>query len=86
MSTCPFCKSDPFHYVDNGVGMEAVAVVCCDLAIYGGKTARQTLDNMRSHSPRRKAIAMKVLREHDLRKPSRAERRADRVRGQSEVA
>ena len=21
---------DPFHYVDNGVGLEAVAVVCCD--------------------------------------------------------
>ena len=29
--TCPFCGRDPFHYVDNGVGMEAVAVTCCDL-------------------------------------------------------
>ena len=28
---CPFCGRDPFHYVNNGVGMEAVAVVCCDL-------------------------------------------------------
>lgn len=31
MTTCPFCNHDPFHYVDNGVGMEAVAVTCCDL-------------------------------------------------------
>ena len=30
---CPFCGRDPFHYVDNGVGMEAVAVTCCDLGI-----------------------------------------------------
>lgn len=28
---CPFCNHDPYHYVDNGVGMEAVAVTCCDL-------------------------------------------------------
>jgi hypothetical protein len=25
MSTCPFCGRDPFHYVNNGLGMEAVA-------------------------------------------------------------
>lgn len=31
MSTCPFCGRDPFHYVNNGIGMEAVAVDCCDL-------------------------------------------------------
>lgn len=31
MTTCPFCNRDPFHYVDNGVGMEAVAVTCCEL-------------------------------------------------------
>lgn len=31
MSECPFCGRDPFHYVDNGVGMEAVAVTCCEL-------------------------------------------------------
>lgn len=31
MNNCPFCGNDPFHYVDNGVGMEAVAVNCCDL-------------------------------------------------------
>lgn len=28
---CPFCGCDPFHRVDNGVGMEAVAVTCCEL-------------------------------------------------------
>lgn len=35
---CPFCGRDPFHYVDNGVGMEAVAVTCCELgdAFYRG--------------------------------------------------
>lgn len=31
MRTCPFCGCDPFHYVDIGVGREAVAVTCCDL-------------------------------------------------------
>ena len=30
MTVCPFCERDPFHYVDNGVGMEAVAVTCCE--------------------------------------------------------
>lgn len=30
---CPFCGKDPYHYVDNGVGYERVAVTCCDLAI-----------------------------------------------------
>lgn len=30
---CPFCGQDPYHYVNNGVGMERVAVVCCDLGI-----------------------------------------------------
>lgn len=30
---CPFCGHDPYHYVDIGVGMEAVAVTCCELGI-----------------------------------------------------
>lgn len=30
-ATCPFCHCDPFEYVDNGVGMEPVAVTCCKL-------------------------------------------------------
>lgn len=30
---CPFCGHDPYHYVDNGVGMEAVAVTCCENGI-----------------------------------------------------
>lgn len=28
---CPLCGRDPFHRIDNGIGMEAVAVTCCDL-------------------------------------------------------
>lgn len=30
---CPFCGYDPYHYVDNGVGMEAVAITCCELGM-----------------------------------------------------
>lgn len=30
MTTCPFCNSDPFEYIDNGIGLEAVAVTCCE--------------------------------------------------------
>jgi hypothetical protein len=33
MTRCPFCTQDPYHYVDNGVGMEAVAVTCCEPGI-----------------------------------------------------
>ncbi|SFQ46916.1 hypothetical protein SAMN05216229_12367 [Geopseudomonas sagittaria] len=74
MSTCPFCKRDPYHYVDIGVGYQAAAVDCCDLGIalhYGDKEAWQTLRNMRSHSPRKKARAMKVLREYGYRPDSK---------------
>lgn len=30
---CPFCGHDPYHRVDNGVGLEAVAVNCCELGV-----------------------------------------------------
>lgn len=30
---CPFCERDPYHYVDIGVGMQAAAVICCDMGI-----------------------------------------------------
>jgi hypothetical protein len=30
---CPFCGRDPFHYVDNGLGMEPIAVTCCELGV-----------------------------------------------------
>lgn len=30
---CPFCGHDPYHYVHNGIGMERVAIVCCDEGI-----------------------------------------------------
>lgn len=31
--TCPFCGHDPYHWVDIGVGMERVAVTCCEFGI-----------------------------------------------------
>ncbi len=36
MERCAFCGLDPYEYVHNGVGMERVAVTCCELgcAIY----------------------------------------------------
>ncbi len=64
MIRCPFCKQDPYHYVDNGVGMEAVAINCCDLMIGlhdGVKQVRQFLNFRRSHSPRKKARAQRIL-------------------------
>lgn len=77
MSTCPFCKCDPYEYVDVGVGYVPVAVNCCDPGyyLYCGwgddhgqelKTmhdlARRILRLRRSHSPRRKARAAHLLR------------------------
>lgn len=29
---CQFCGNDPYHRVDNGLGMEAVAIDCCEVA------------------------------------------------------
>lgn len=61
---CPFCKRDPHHYVDNGIGMEAVAIDCCDMGVAlwsGDKKAKQALRFMRSHSPRKKARAMQII-------------------------
>ena len=66
MSDCPFCHCDPYHYVDNGIGMEAVAITCCDLgcALWDGdKKVRQILEFRRSHSPRKKARAARLLKE-----------------------
>lgn len=80
MTKCPFCKCDPYHYVDIGIGFQAAAVDCCDLGIglfshedCGRKVARRVLRDMQSPSPRAKARAIKVLREYGLR-PERATR------------
>ncbi len=27
---CPFCGLDPYEYVHNGLGREAVGVTCCE--------------------------------------------------------
>jgi hypothetical protein len=46
---CPFCGHDPFHYVDNGLGMEAVAVNCCELGCeYFGLHKPETVEIDRS--------------------------------------
>lgn len=31
-AACPYCGCDPYHRVDNGLGMEAVAIDCCEIA------------------------------------------------------
>jgi len=62
--TCPFCKCDPYEYVDNGICMERVAISCCYLGIAlwnGDKKANQALRFMRSNSPRKKARAKKII-------------------------
>lgn len=67
METCPFCKQDPFHYVDNGVGLQAVAINCCDLGIglyRGEKIPRRILNLRRSFSPRKKAKAKRLVEQH----------------------
>ncbi|WP_186216264.1 hypothetical protein [Burkholderia gladioli] len=68
---CPFCRHDPFHYVDNGLGFEAVAVTCCDpgLDLFGldqkqARLPRKILALRRSHSPRKKARAKRLLDQH----------------------
>lgn len=63
---CPFCRCDPFHYVHNGLGYEAVAINCCDagVALYrGDKAAAKILRLRRSHSPRKKARAARMFQE-----------------------
>lgn len=46
MTICPFCGHDPYHYVDIGVGMEAVAVTCCELgvALFDRREPRETIE------------------------------------------
>lgn len=67
---CPFCKHDPYEYVHNGLGLERVAVTCCelgyDLLSPGGdyKAAHKILSLMQSYSPRKKARARRLLEQH----------------------
>lgn len=79
--SCPFCKCDPYHYVDVGIGYVPAAVDCCDLGIglfshndEGRKLSRRVLRDMRSPSPRAKARAMKVLREFGYKPDRRSNR------------
>lgn len=27
---CPFCGLDPYDYIHNGLGLQPIAVTCCD--------------------------------------------------------
>lgn len=76
MRGCPFCKQDPYHYVDNGIGMEAVAVNCCEpmmtmcnrsnapAAVLMRKKMLQYLDFRSSYSPRKKARAARLAEQY----------------------
>jgi hypothetical protein len=62
---------DPFHYVHNGVGLEAVSVICCDAGIdlysmrpTDSARANRILRLRRDPSPRRKARAQRLFRQH----------------------
>lgn len=65
MNICPFCKKDPYEYGNFGAGWERVAVTCCKpghlLIQRGDKTMRKILTLRRSHSPRKKARAKRML-------------------------
>lgn len=62
---CPFCRRDPYHYVDVGVGMVPVAVDCCDYGIalfqYGDPYIRRIARLKSSPIPRRQARAKRML-------------------------
>ena len=83
---CVFCKMDPYEYVDVGVCMVPVAITCCDLGVdlyslnrpAARRSAQRVMRDMQSFSPKRKARAMKALREAGLRDPSRFEARTER--------
>ena len=75
---CPFCGRAPFHYVDNGLGMEAVAVTCCDLGDLFYRGARpepeevtmswddfQNIGNRLTHPPVQPATSVAVLAERE---------------------
>ena len=65
--SCPFCKCDPYEYVDVGVGRVPVAINCCELRTghyHGEKKAKQALRFMRSHSPRKKARAQRICQQY----------------------
>lgn len=45
MTICPFCDTDPFEYVDVGVGSVPVAVTCCDLGDLFFRGARPPIES-----------------------------------------
>ena len=71
MNTCPFCKNDPYEYVDVGVGYVPVAVTCCDLGVilfdwrHDNRWLVKYLELRRSYSPRKKARAKRIMDAHE---------------------
>ena len=63
---CPFCKCDPYEYVDVGVGMVPVAVNCCDAGIElhrpGPSQFKRALSLMCSDDPRRARHGRRLIR------------------------
>lgn len=68
MTTCPFCERDPFHYVDIGIGMQAVAVDCCELgdAYFRGARPELTEDVMLSPDEFRIVGQRLLAMQHDI--------------------
>lgn len=60
---CRYCNRDPYHRVDNGVGMEPVAVVCCEAGVeyyqYGHEPDEPTTSEYRAASTLRALAAEK---------------------------
>lgn len=68
---CPFCGNDPYHYVDNGLGMERVAVVCCD---YGIALFQHGDEHLSRVAGERYRAADALIRQRDEISALRAER------------
>ena len=64
---CHFCRRDPYHYVDVGVGHVPVAIDCCETMIglyHNEKKAKQVLRLRETGRPRAVARANRIWLEH----------------------
>lgn len=64
MSNCPFCKRDPYHYEDVGVGFVPVAINCCETMcglVAGDKKAKQILRLRQRGTPRSVKRANRIM-------------------------
>ena len=70
---CPFCGHDPYHYVDIGVGFQAVAVNCCDYGIALFQHGDEQLSKVRARMEQAAArIAADAARIRELEAAGRA--------------